>query len=68
MAKHNYGGLAEKQPRLIIALAHVYLTQVLITLDQGAPILPLNAFDLQRAFHVTKESKQLRCPSASASG
>jgi len=40
MAKHNYGGLAEKQPRLIIALAHVYLTQVLITLDQGAPDTP----------------------------
>lgn len=40
MAKHNYQGLAEKQPRLIIALVHVNLTRVLITLDQGAPNTP----------------------------
>ncbi|KAL1247283.1 hypothetical protein QQF64_022659 [Cirrhinus molitorella] len=33
--------------------------QVLITLDQGAPTLPLKAFDLQRALHVTKKPKQI---------
>lgn len=43
MAKHNYRGLAEKQPRLIIALVHVNLTRVLIMRHQGAPNTPFES-------------------------